>query len=187
MSNVIETWLPIDGYTGIAEVSNLGRVRTLDRVINQKNHDGVYRDRKMKGRVRKLGKCSNDYMAVKLTLASTDKLVHRLVAKAFVYNDDPDNKNQVNHKNGIRNDNRASNLEWVTCSQNHKHSYDFLDRKKHALTEKVKLEKGGEFLFFESGLAAARHLGVAAGSVASAATRKHKCKGWEVYYETREA
>ena len=82
------------------------------------------------GRFRKLKPMKNrhGYLAVRVykNNKQTYKLISRLVAEAFIPN--PKNKPQVNHKNGVRIDNRVENLEWATCSENVRHSYHVLGR-----------------------------------------------------------
>lgn len=62
-----------------------------------------------------------------------NKLVHRLVAQAFIPN--PNNKLEINHKNSIRDDNRVDNLEWVTRSENNQHAWTY-GNKVFKITEK---------------------------------------------------
>lgn len=85
------------------------------------------RSNRLNGRIRKLKptKDKNGYMVVYLG-KSNKKLVHRLVAQAFIPN--PENKPQVNHKNGNKKDNMVKNLEWVTISENGLHAYRVLKR-----------------------------------------------------------
>lgn len=117
MSNQTEIWKPIKGYEGLYEVSNLGRVRSLDRV------DSL--GRPWTGRVlRPNHNRRHNYLYVHLYRDSrrVGKRVHRLVAEAFLNAPLPD-QTDTNHINGDRTDNRLANLEWMTRSENLNHGY----------------------------------------------------------------
>ena len=165
----MESWKDIPGFEGAYQVSNLGRVRSLDR------RDRL--GRRFRGRVLILQKYPNGYLHVALG-RGPQHLVHRLVAGAFLQN--ASRLREVNHKNGNRADNRLENLEWVSSSDNKKHGYRELPRKAHSRTTPVVLVKGGECISFPSRLSAAMYLRVAPASVGSALNRGHRCRGFEV-------
>ena len=171
-------WRDIRGFEGRYQISDTGDVRSLDFSETVATRWGGQTVRNRKGRVLAAQPFPHGYRVVTL-VRDTCKLVHRLVAQAFVPGD---TSLQVNHKNGIRSDNRCENLEWLSCSDNHRHSYRELSRKQHALTKAVRLIGIGVDIDFPSELAAAKHLGVVAGSVRSAVARGHRCKGYEVAY-----
>lgn len=171
-------WADIVGCPGY-QVSSCGKVRSLDRIVVQRHKTKGSVERRFTGKLLTLQRARNGYLMVMLRPSTKNHLVHRLVATAFIRGD---TELQVNHKNGVRDDNRVENLEWLSCSDNHLHSYRELTRKKHAWTTPVVLFKGEQRLPFESGLAAAKHLGVDAGSIRSALKRDHRCRGYEVFY-----
>ncbi len=117
-STRIENWVPIEGYENLYHISDMGNVKSLDRYI--KPYRGELRFQKE--RILKIG-LSVGYPTVNLCKNgdSFNCKIHVWVAKHFIPN--PDNKPCVNHKNGIKTDNRVENLEWVTYSENTKHAF----------------------------------------------------------------
>lgn len=113
-----ELWLPIVGYEGLYEVSNMGRVKSLSRVVQ----NSVYGNKVLKGCILSQTQLKSKYLAVGLSNMGTSKTyrVHRIVALHFVEN--PENKPEVNHKWGNKLDNRACMLEWATRIENIHHA-----------------------------------------------------------------
>jgi len=106
MTNVHEIWKPCYNYETYFEVSNLGRIR---KISDQK--------------ILKANKCSKGYYKIRLFVSKENfksHKVHRLVMNTF---SEIKNQPQVNHKNGIKDDNRFKNLEWSNNSHNIKHAW----------------------------------------------------------------
>ena len=105
-----EIWKAIKDYEGKYEVSNLGRVKSLERTsrLNKKIKEKILAPREHTG----------GYLRVQLS--RKDFYIHRLVAETFIPN--PENKSQVNHIDGNKRNNRVDNLEWNTPLENNLHA-----------------------------------------------------------------
>lgn len=162
-----EIFRPIKGYEGLYEISNLGRVKNVNRnkILAQKKN-----------------RCG--YMRVNLSKDHrvSTKVVHRLVADAFIPN--IQNKPQVNHINEDKTDNRAENLEWVTAKENVNHG---------TRNTRMRLKKSKPIICIDTGLryssirGAAREIGISESTIVSALTGKCKtAAGYHWKYDNKE-
>ena len=133
----MENWKDIKGYEGFYQVSNLGRVRSLERDVYFPNGT-VNRHIEEKILVPNLDRYGYQYVALYLNGKAKSIKVHRLVAEAFLQN--TENKPQVNHKNEVKTDNFVENLEW--CDNKYNAIYGTkIERQKQTFKDNCKSGK----------------------------------------------
>lgn len=134
----MEIWKDIKGYEGIYQVSNLGRVRSLDLIrIELDGTKKLYKGKILKGVTQKSG-----YIAFDLYKHGRRKNIrgHVLVAKSFL--SDMSDDFVVNHKDGNKTNNNIENLEWITFKEN----------VRHAFKNRLNVKKGFDVLNLENGI-----------------------------------
>ena len=179
-----EEWRAVPGYEGLYEVSNMGRVRSLDYLVRTQ----YGRFRRIKGRILKSGIASNGYCMVVLSKGKS-KTIHRLVASVFLPN--PDNLPIVNHKDEDKTNNCVNNLEW--CSSKYNNNYGTLKerREKSNNYNRIAVDKfdlyGNYICTYRSISQAARAVGVKYQSICACLKNpehKHTAGGYKWKYKT---
>ncbi len=132
-----EIWKNVVNYEKYYQVSNLGNIRSLDRIVKRNNRNYLRKGKILLKSINNLG-----YETIGLTINSKtiNYRVHRLVAEAFIIN--YSQLRCVNHLDGNKTNNSVSNLEWCSYSDNSKHAYHNklnLSMKINRLSEKGEL------------------------------------------------
>lgn len=184
MSDMIEIWKPIMGYEGVYEVSNLGRVKSLDRWVNDRRGS-----RLIKGVILTIWKARGGYVCVSLNKEGKrqNRPIHRLVCEAFLPN--PNNLPEVNHKDENKTNNCVVNLEW--CSRDYNLHYGTRTKRSGDKHRKpiIQFTKGGELVKkWDSATEAGKVLNINTSLIISCCKqRKHNNSAggfrWE-YYNT---
>lgn len=115
-------WISVEGYEDCYEINAIGQIRSIERVIYKSN--GTMQ--RLKSKILKTHLNSSGYPVLRLSNLTNGKRemvrLHRLLAKHFIPN--PENKPEVNHIDGDKQNFSLSNLEWVTPRENRKHAWD---------------------------------------------------------------
>jgi hypothetical protein len=129
----MEIWKDINEYEGLYQISNLGRIKSLKRIVNHKKN-GI---QKWPEKIINYNYNKNGYVAIRLSKNSIIKrfLIHRLVAINFLTNFN--NYNEVNHINSIKTDNKVENLEWCTRKHNQQHMSKLINNSNQIVINKL--------------------------------------------------
>jgi hypothetical protein len=183
----MEKWKDIVGWEGYYQVSSVGRIKSLERKTISRG---------VKECVRKLHIQNSGYLTVGLFKENKGQqfLVHRLMALAFIKN--TEKLDFVNHKNGIKTDNRIENLEWCTKGYNLKHAYDNglktisqkqlnrivgWNKNEHSVKVNQYSKQGELVAFFNSMTEAAFKTGLNYNSIVDCVRGRHKTCGGFVF------
>ena len=148
-----EVWKDITDYENLYQVSNLGRVRSLDRTVYNNGGEELRKGKILTGG--KTGRNSKyQYVVLSKDGKVTNKYIHRLVAEAFIPN--PENKPTVDHLNRDTNNNTLVNLRWATYDEQvaNRNNKNIQNRKA------INIEYNGEVISFNSQTECAKYFNI---------------------------
>jgi hypothetical protein len=173
----MEVWKDIKGYEGFYQVSNQGRIKSLERYVARGDSKLKVPEKIISQLPAKITiKHPRPHYTVELWDSNKRKRipVHRIVAIAFIEN--PLNKAFVNHIDGNPANNNVENLEWVTCSENNKHAID--NKLRIPFSKPIKaVNPNGDIKYFESCAEAAKYFNVTHGAIRAALKGYGRSKG----------
>ena len=172
-----EIWKPIKGFESFYEVSNLGRVKSLERTIPAKSKTGTSCKRIVKEKILKTGKDGHGYYHVNLCVNGKRRFaaIHRLVADAFLPK--VEGKNCVNHIDSDFTNNNVENLEWCTSSENNIHGWKHGNRTAtHAKPISMYSLQGEHIKDFQSIAEAHQQTGICETGIRNCCNQKPKYK-----------
>lgn len=183
MNFKVEIWRDVKDFEGFYQVSNFGRIKSLDRIIqqhhrNQRNVEHIYKGKILKGNINK-----NGYITVDLHKKGKIKtfLLHRLIAETFIPK--VKGKNIINHKDNNPTNNQVNNLEWCTQSENIKYAYEFGNKKPPHQKRIIQFDRNNNFICeWESQTQIERVLGIKQANISKVCLGKRSQAGgylWE--------
>lgn len=182
-----EIWKDIDGFEGYYQVSNLGRVKSLERIRIANNGKSETAQFQVKEKILAISKQTQGYSQVNLCKDGTQKThrLNRLVAITFIPN--PENKPEVNHIDGNKDNNCVSNLEWVTSKENTRHKLTHgLNKTRSRAVLKVD-DNGNVVAEFDSIKSAAESVNGSKGNICMACKGlKSREKAYGYYWRYKE-
>ena len=179
-------WKAVEGYEGYYEVSDTGLVRSLDREIISRDGVAYHRQGGLMKQTKSKGRNGDGYFVVNLRKHHTSYVagVHTLVAKAFIPNHD--NLPTVNHKDGDKENNCVSNLEWATYSENNTHALQTGLRKPRGNMVAQYTVDGDLVAIYPSGACAARQTGISNGAISHCLNHRTKTAGGFIWKNVLE-
>lgn len=184
-------WKSINGYEGYYEVSDIGEVRSLDRYVENTYGKNAGEVRLLRGRIMKQTETKSrggtGYMVVNLRRNHTSCVipVHVLVAKAFIPN--PLNMPTVNHKDGDKHNNKVSNLEWASYSDNNIHALKTGLRKPRGNAIKQFALDGSFISEYISTCEASRLTGISRGAISHCINNRALTAGGFIWKKVSES
>lgn len=175
-----EMWKPIKGFEGLYEVSNFGRIKSIERFVIKGNRYGTTTKQFVPTKILNPSRDKDGYLILSLCKNGKGytRKVHRLVAIHFIPN--LDNKPEVNHIDENKNNNRVENLEWCTNIENIRHGTGMLRSQLAKLRPVIQYDLEGNFIKeWQNYYEAADYHGVSFKAISNAVVNKHCSAGFQ--------